>query len=232
MQIISCKNIEKSYFTKDKKTKVSVLKGIDLTVESGEMVALMGPSGVGKSTLLYLLGTLESPDSGEITINYLGKDYQFSKLKGKNLSFIRNEAIGFIFQFHYLLPEFSAVENITMPLLIKCETMKESKKRAIELLDFVGLADRADHKPSELSGGEQQRVAIARALINKPALLLADEPTGSLDHANSDIIINLLKSINTDFGITSIIATHSENISENCSRIIKMKDGLILPEII
>ena len=172
--MIDIKGITKSFGS------LQVLKGIDLHIEKGEMVSIVGPSGAGKTTLLQIIGTLDKPDGGEITID--GTDVR--KLSSKRLSEFRNKRIGFVFQFHQLLPEFTAVENVMLPALIAGASKGEAKKRAMELLDFMGLSERAGHKPAELSGGENQRVAVARALVNRPAVILADEPSGSLDSKN------------------------------------------------
>lgn len=204
--------------------ELHVLKGLDFTIADGEMVAVMGASGVGKSTLLHILGTLDVPSSG--TVSYDGKNI-FS-MDERSLTAFRNRTIGFVFQFHHLLPEFTALENVMMPGLIKGgddrNTAQEAAKR---LLDELGLYPRKDHRPGELSGGEQQRVAVARALILKPSVVLADEPTGNLDTATGEELFELLLRLNRDKGITFIIVTHNETLSKKCHRVIEMIDGKI-----
>ncbi|MFO7810066.1 MAG: ABC transporter ATP-binding protein [Candidatus Delongbacteria bacterium] len=202
---------------------IPVLKGIDLEVNEGEIVAVMGKSGAGKSTLLNLIGTLDRPDSGEII--YSGEN--ILGYNDRKLAEFRNKNLGFVFQFHYLLPEFSALENIMLPGLIKGERITDLKTRAEDLLATVGLSERSEHKSSELSGGEQQRIAFARSLINRPGLILADEPSGNLDNLSSeklhDIMWKLAKENNTAF----IIATHDKNLSEKADRIVNIVDGVI-----
>lgn len=205
---------------------LQVLRGIDLEITQGEVVSIVGPSGAGKTTLLQIIGTLDKPDSGEIIID--GTDVR--KLSSKKLSEFRNKRIGFVFQFHQLLPEFTAVENIMIPALISGEAKGEAKKRAMELLDFMGLADRAKHKPAELSGGEKQRVAVARALVNKPAVILADEPSGSLDSKNKEELHQLFFDLRDKTGQTFVIVTHDENLAKITDRTIKMKDGRLETE--
>ena len=218
--MIDIKGITKSF------GQLQVLKGIDLHIEKGEVVSIVGPSGAGKTTLLQIIGTLDKPDSGEIIID--GTDVR--KLSSKKLSEFRNKRIGFVFQFHQLLPEFTAVENIMIPALISGEAKGEAKKRAMELLDFMGLADRAKHKPAELSGGEKQRVAVARALVNKPAVILADEPSGSLDSKNTEELHQLFFDLRDKTGQTFVIVTHDENLAKITDRTIKMKDGRLETE--
>ncbi len=218
--MIDIKGITKSF------GQLQVLKGIDLHIEKGEVVSIVGPSGAGKTTLLQIIGTLDKPDSGEIIID--GTDVR--KLSSKKLSEFRNKRIGFVFQFHQLLPEFTAVENIMIPALISGEAKGEAKKRAMELLDFMGLADRAKHKPAELSGGEKQRVAVARALVNKPAVILADEPSGSLDSKNKEELHQLFFDLRDKTGQTFVIVTHDENLAKITDRTIKMKDGRLETE--
>ncbi len=216
--MIEAKGIFKSF------GQLQVLKGVDLSVKKGEVVSIVGPSGAGKTTLLQILGTLDKPDSGEIMMN--GRD--IVKLKGDKLAKFRNEEIGFIFQFHQLLPEFTALENVIIPALIGKTNSSKATKRAKELLDFLQLNDRLDHKPSELSGGEKQRVAVARALINNPSIILADEPSGSLDSQNKEELHNLLFQLRDEFGYTEIIVTHDEVLAKLCDRTIQMVDGKIL----
>ena len=218
--MIDIKGITKSFGS------LQVLKGIDLHVEKGEVVSIVGPSGAGKTTLLQIIGTLDKPDGGEITID--GTDVR--KLSSKKLSEFRNKRIGFVFQFHQLLPEFTAVENIMLPALIAGASKGEAKKRAMKLLDFMGLSERAGHKPAELSGGENQRVAVARALVNKPAVILADEPSGSLDSKNKAELHQLFFDLRDKTGQTFVIVTHDENLASITDRTIKMKDGMLETE--
>ncbi len=213
--MIQVKNINKSYGS------LQVLRDINLSVRKGEVVSIVGASGAGKTTLLQIIGTLDRADSGELFIN--GQDV--SKLKDRKLSQFRNENIGFVFQFHNLLPEFTALENVCMPALIKGKSMDEAKKEAMQLLEFLNLGERAQHKPSELSGGEQQRVAVARALINKPAVILADEPSGNLDSQHAKELHNLFFQLREQYNQTFIIVTHNEELAAMADRKITMKDG-------
>ncbi len=224
---IKAENINKS-FSLDSKNKIQILFDVNISIQLNEFVALMGPSGAGKSTLLYILGTLENADSGIVHFNENNEIIKINDLNENKLSKFRNKNIGFIFQFHHLLPEFTALENVMMPTLILGETSNVAKYKAMELLKDVGVENRANHKPNELSGGEQQRVAIARALINDPKYLFADEPTGNLDSENTINVINLLQKIKYEKNLTMIIATHSEVIAKNADRIINMKDGKII----
>jgi lipoprotein-releasing system ATP-binding protein len=198
-----------------------ILKGIDLEVKKGEIVAIIGASGAGKTTLLQLLGTLDTPDSGEISLNGINP---FS-LSSKELSAFRNQHIGFIFQFHQLLPEFTALENCILPALIKGTPKKEAEERAIELLDLVGLTNRSVHKPAELSGGEQQRIAVCRALMNQPSILLADEPSGNLDSHNAVELHKLFFTLREKFNQTFVIVTHNDDLANQADRKLVMKDG-------
>lgn len=215
--MIDIKGITKSFGS------LQVLKGIDLHIDKGEVVSIVGPSGAGKTTLLQIIGTLDKPDSGDIIID--GTDVR--KLGAKKLSEFRNRRIGFVFQFHQLLPEFTAVENVMLPAFIAGMSKSEAKKRAMELLDFMGLSDRADHKPNELSGGEKQRVAVARALVNRPAVILADEPSGSLDSKNKDELHRLFFDLRDRTGQTFVIVTHDESLAKITDRTIEMKDGML-----
>lgn len=218
--MIHLTNIEKSFGS------LEVLKGIDLEINKGEVVSIVGPSGAGKTTLLQIMGTLDRPDSGKVIVD--GVDV--STLSQKKLSDFRNQHVGFVFQFHQLLPEFTALENIMIPAFIGGKSQKEAKRRALELLDFMGLTERAEHKPNELSGGEKQRVAVARALVNNPAVILADEPSGSLDTKNKGELHQLFFDLRDKFGQTFVIVTHDEQLASITDRTIHMKDGRILEE--
>ena len=218
--MISAKNIHKYY------GDLHVLKGVDFSISKGEVVSIVGPSGAGKTTLLHILGTLDYPsgNSNELSINTTN----VMALKDKALAKFRNEHIGFIFQFHQLLPEFTALENVCIPAFIKHTPKPEAEKRAKELLDFLGLKDRYDHKPNELSGGEQQRVAVARALINNPDLIFADEPSGNLDTESAENLHNLFFKLRDEFGQTFVIVTHNEELANMADRKLTMVDGLIV----
>lgn len=205
---------------------LQVLKGIDLHIGKGEIVSIVGPSGAGKTTLLQIIGTLDRPDSGSVTVDGIN----VSGLSTNKLSDFRNRHIGFVFQFHQLLPEFTALENIMIPAFIAGKGRSAAKARAEELLQFLGLADRANHKPNELSGGEKQRVAVARALVNEPAVILADEPSGSLDTKNKAELHQLFFDLRDKFGQTFVIVTHDEQLAAITDRTIHMKDGLLMPE--
>ncbi len=218
MHMIKAENIHKKY------GQVEVLKGVDLSVKAGEIVSIMGASGAGKSTLLQIIGTLERPDQGHITIGGTG----LTQLGDHALSAFRNKNIGFVFQFHHLLPEFTALENVFLPALIAGTEKKLAKEKAIELLAFLNLAHRQEHKPGALSGGEQQRVAIARALINQPDVILADEPTGNLDSQNSSEIHKLILNLRDTYQQTFLIVTHNKELAELADRSVLMKDGLII----
>lgn len=219
--MIQIKNIEKNY------GPLHVLKGINAHINRGEIVAVVGPSGAGKTTLLQIVGTLEKADTGSVTIDSI----EISRLKEKELAAFRNHHIGFVFQFHQLLPEFSALENVMIPALIQKKRISESEKRAKEILEFLNLSNRINHKPAQLSGGEKQRVAVARALVNHPDVILADEPSGSLDSQNKIELHKLFFDLRKEFNQTFVIVTHDENLAKMADRIIQMKDGLIiLPE--
>jgi lipoprotein-releasing system ATP-binding protein len=215
--MISCRNITKNF------GDLKVLKGIDLSISQGEIVSIVGPSGAGKTTLLQILGTLDKPDSGDV----LYGEIHAGKLKDKELAAFRNKNIGFVFQFHQLLPEFTALENVMIPALIGNAKQPEAGKRAKDILDFLGLSDRTDHKPAALSGGEKQRVAVARALVNKPSVIFADEPSGSLDSRNKDELHRLFFDLRQQFNQTFVIVTHDENLARLTDRTIHMKDGII-----
>jgi len=221
--LLSCKSLKKSFFKE--KQEIQVIKGVDLTVYSGELVSITGASGVGKSTLLHLLGTLEPPTEGHV---YFGpKQQDVFKFSERALSHFRNRALGFIFQFHYLLPEFSALENVMMPALIAGHMKRAAQSQAKELLSFVGLEHRLNHRPSELSGGEQQRIAIARSVILRPKILLADELTGNLDSENSNNVIDLLIRLNEATGIAVLLVTHDQSLANQMHRKLVMKDGFL-----
>ena len=203
---------------------LQVLRGIDLEIKKGEVVSIVGPSGAGKTTLLQIMGTLDRPDAGLVTIDGIRVD----TLKERQLSAFRNRRIGFVFQFHQLLPEFTAIENVMIPAFIAGNSRQEAKRAALDMLSFMGLADRAEHKPNELSGGEKQRVAVARALINRPAVVLADEPSGSLDTRNKEELHQLFFDLRERLGQTFVIVTHDEGLSTITDRTIHLKDGAIL----
>lgn len=203
---------------------LQVLKSVNVSIKQGEIVSITGPSGAGKSTLLQLLGTLDHPQEGEVLYN----GEAVSQLKSNKLAAFRNENIGFIFQFHHLLPEFTAIENVCMPGLIQGISKKEAMIRASELLHKLGLGSRLEHKPNELSGGEQQRVAVGRALMNSPKVIFADEPSGNLDTENAEELHNLFLELRKDFGQTFVIVTHNEDLAAMADRVIKMKDGEII----
>lgn len=216
--MIKIENIEKSYGS------LKVLKGVHLEIQEAQITTIVGASGAGKSTLLHLIGTLDKPDQGEITMDGVS----LFSLNDKQLSAFRNQNIGFVFQFHHLLPEFNAVENVALPAMIKGLHKKEAIQKAKELLDFLKLSDRIDHKPSELSGGEQQRVAVARALINNPKLILADEPSGNLDSENARKLHQLFFDLRDQFHQTFIIVTHNEELANLSDRKVIIKDGVVL----
>ena len=214
--MIEVKNIHKSFGT------LEVLKGVDLTVKKGEIVSIIGKSGAGKTTLLQIMGTLDKPDAGSVVID--GVDV--FALKEKELADFRNRHIGFIFQFHQLLPEFNALENVMMPAMIARVSEKEAKERAVKLLTELGMAERLTHKPNELSGGEKQRVAAARAMMMSPDVILADEPSGSLDESNKKELHKLLLQMREQYGQTIIIVTHDKELAEISDRVIEMRDGV------
>jgi putative lipoprotein releasing system, ATP-binding protein len=218
--MIEIKGVTKSFGS------LQVLKGIDLRIEKGEIVSIVGPSGAGKTTLLQILGTLDKPDSGSVVVD----GTETSTLSTNKLSEFRNTHLGFVFQFHQLLPEFTAIENIMIPAYIAGMKPKEARSRAEELLSFMGLSDRATHKPNELSGGEKQRVAVARALMNNPAVILADEPSGSLDSKNKEELHKLFFELRDKFGQTFVIVTHDETLATLTDRTIHLKDGRIVGE--
>ena len=220
--MLVAKNIHKRY------SDVEVLNGVDLSIQKGEIVSIIGASGAGKSTLLHILGTLDRPDNGSILLN----DTQVEKLSGKALAAFRNNQIGFVFQFHHLLPEFSALENVLIPGWIGKKNKTNIDKRAKELLDYLGLSNKLENKPEQLSGGEQQRVAVARALINNPSIILADEPTGNLDSANANELHQLFIKLRNEFNQSFLIVTHNQDLAKKSDRILQMKDGKIEKELL
>ncbi|HVG40963.1 MAG TPA: ABC transporter ATP-binding protein [Chitinophagaceae bacterium] len=216
--MLTARNIYKNYGT------VEVLKGVDVTIEKGEIVSIVGSSGAGKSTLLHILGTLDKADKGEVFLN----NENVTTLEGKKLASFRNKHIGFVFQFHHLLPEFSALENVCIPGWLAATKKSVVRQRAEELLGLLGLTKRIQHKPAQLSGGEQQRVAVARALINNPDVVFADEPTGNLDSANAKELHNLFFDLRKQLNLTFLIVTHNEELAQLSDRIVHMKDGKII----
>ena len=216
--MIDIRNIKKSFGS------LQVLNGIDLHIGKGEIVSIVGPSGAGKTTLLQIIGTLDKPDSGSVTVDGI----DVGNLSSAKLSDFRNRHLGFVFQFHQLLPEFTALENIMIPAFIAGKGQKEAKEKSMELLSFMGLEDRASHKPNELSGGEKQRIAVARALVNNPAVILADEPSGSLDTKNKTELHRLFFDLRDRFGQTFVIVTHDESLAAMTDRTIHIQDGLII----
>lgn len=218
--MIEVRNIRKSFGS------LEVLKGIDLDIRKGEVVSIVGPSGAGKTTLLQIMGTLDKPDSGSVVFDGVPVE----RLGRKELSEFRNRRVGFVFQFHQLLPEFTALENVMIPAFIAHASMREAQARARELLEFMGLSDRVAHKPNELSGGEKQRVAVARALVNRPSVVLADEPSGSLDSRNKAELYQLFFDLRDKLGQTFVIVTHDDGLAGLTDRTIHMRDGLIMDE--
>jgi lipoprotein-releasing system ATP-binding protein len=216
--MLKAQSIHKSY------GQLQILKGVDFEVKQGEIVTIVGASGAGKSSLLNILGTLDKPDSGKILLDNI----EVSQLNNKHISEFRNRKIGFVFQFHHLLVEFNAMENVCIPALIAGDSRANAEKKAAKLLERLGLGDRIDHKPNQLSGGEQQRVAVARALINNPALIFADEPSGNLDSKNANELHELFIELRNEFNQTFVIVTHNEHLAKLADRKVLMKDGLIV----
>lgn len=216
--MLQARGIQKSY------GNLHILKGVDLEVSKGEIITIVGASGAGKSTLLHILGTLDTPDYGSVILN----NVEVNKLSSKRLSAFRNEHIGFIFQFHHLLPEFTALENICIPAFIAKKSKKEAEYMAFELLELLGLTERAQHKPGELSGGEQQRIAVARAMVNNPSIIMADEPSGNLDSANAESLHRLFAELRDNMNQTFIIVTHNESLANMADHKVLMKDGQII----
>lgn len=219
--IVNCINLSKSYH--DGTASVNVLKGIDFTINRGDRIAIVGPSGSGKSTLLHLLGGLDKPTAGEVQVH--GVSWQM--LTEKKRCELRNQQLGFIYQFHHLLPEFTAMENVAMPLLLRKESVRQAKEKALCILESVGLADRCTHKPSELSGGERQRVAIARALVHQPQCVLADEPTGNLDSVTAAKVFEMMLNLNKQLNTALVIVTHDLQLAARMDRTCTLQDGLI-----
>jgi lipoprotein-releasing system ATP-binding protein len=222
--LLRAEKVRKSFFKE--KTEIPVVRGVDFAIAAGEMVAITGASGVGKSTLLHILGALEAPSSGRVLFG--PKQEDIFRYSDRALSIFRNRQLGFVFQFHYLLPEFTALENVMMPALIAGHPKGASEKQAKELLQFVGLGHRLEHRPSELSGGEQQRVAIARSVILRPKLLLADELTGNLDSVNRNNVMELLVKLNQTTGVSVLLVTHDQEIAKKMHRVLVMKDGVFV----
>jgi lipoprotein-releasing system ATP-binding protein len=220
--LLEARAVHKSYWMGEK--EIHVLRGATFALQAGEMASLVGPSGVGKSTFLHVIGTLDPPTSGDVVFD----GQPWSQMSEEELAVFRNRTVGFVFQFHYLLPEFTALQNAAMPGLINRLGRDEAEERAREMLDVVGLRHRLDHKPGELSGGEQQRVALARALVQKPRLLLADEPTGNLDEATGEGIHQLLVELNQKLGIAAIVVTHNPRLAERMPRRLRLQDGLVI----
>ena len=216
--MLQARGIKKSY------GNLQILKGVDLDVTRGEIITIIGASGAGKSTLLHIIGTLDHPDHGIVRLN----NVDIHTLTSKKLSAFRNEQIGFIFQFHHLLPEFTSLENICIPAFIAGKSKKDAENKAFELLEILGLSDRANHKPNELSGGEQQRVAVARAMVNNPAIILADEPSGNLDSNNAENLHQLFDNLRDTLNQTFVIVTHNENLANLANKKVLMKDGQII----
>lgn len=223
--MITATDIVKSYKVPGNSVPTEVLRGASISCEKGEFVAIVGPSGAGKSTLLHIMSTVDVPDSGTVVLTADSGTLRYSELTANALASLRNSTIGMVFQFHHLLPEFSALENVMMPALIRGASKSEANAMGKALIERVGLSHRSNYSVQELSGGEQQRVAIARALVNKPAILFADEPTGNLDSENSRIVLDLISELQREYNLTCIIATHSESLVGTAHRVVNMVDG-------
>lgn len=223
MPFVTARGLNKLYTLAG--SRIHVLRDLELSVEAGEMVAIMGPSGAGKSTLLHVLGGLDRPESGDVWVG----DRELTRIADADLVTFRNKHVGFVFQFHHLLPEFSAVENAEMPLRIARVPTQDARPKAVSLLLRVGLGERMAHRPGMLSGGEQQRVAVARALVMQPSLLLADEPTGDLDEGTADALHELLRAMHAEFGLTAVIATHNPRLAQQCDRVLRLEGGQLRP---
>jgi len=219
--VLVAEDISKSYLSKKNGARLTILEDAYLKVGMGDSVSIIGSSGSGKSTLLHILGGLDHPDNG--TVKW--RNQTVTGMNDEQLTYLRNRSVGFVFQFHHLLPEFSAVENVFMPALIRGDSQKEATEKAMDLLDRLRIGDRASHRPSELSGGEQQRVAVARALINKPDMILADEPTGNLDETNTDILLDILFDLNKQENVTLILVTHEAYVARRASKQFELKNG-------
>jgi lipoprotein-releasing system ATP-binding protein len=220
--VLVCRQLQRSFA--DAGSRLEVLRGINLCIESGERIAIVGESGAGKTTLLQLMGGLDLPSEGQVLIR--GMD--IAKLSGTRRGLLRNRELGFVYQFHHLLPEFSALENVAMPLLMRSTPVDEVRQAASDLLQRVGLGERLHHRPGELSGGERQRAAVARALITRPALVLADEPTGNLDHANGEKVFGLMLELNRELGSSLVVVTHDQSLAGRMDRILNLQDGVLL----
>jgi lipoprotein-releasing system ATP-binding protein len=219
--VLVCRDLQRSFA--DAGTRLDVLRGVNLTIEPGERIAIVGESGAGKTTLLQLMGGLDLPTEGQVLIR--GRD--IAKLNGTRRGLLRNRELGFVYQFHHLLPEFSALENVAMPLLMRSTPVDEVRRSAEQLLQRVGLGERLHHRPGELSGGERQRAAVARALITRPAVVLADEPTGNLDHANGERVFELMLELNREFGSSLVVVTHDQVLAGRMDRILHLQDGVL-----
>jgi lipoprotein-releasing system ATP-binding protein len=219
--VLVCRDLQRSFA--DAGNRLEVLRGVNLTIDPGERIAIVGESGAGKTTLLQLMGGLDLPTEGQVLIR--GRD--IAKLNGTRRGLLRNRELGFVYQFHHLLPEFSALENVAMPLLMRSTPVNEVRSSAEQLLQRVGLGERLHHRPGEMSGGERQRAAVARALITRPALVLADEPTGNLDHANGERLFELMLELNREFGSSLVIVTHDQTLAGRMDRILHLQDGVL-----